>query len=507
MIVHTSRSARRFFGGCSEAIVLCGGLLAEGCATSPPTTPPPPAATTPARCEAGTLGIEARPISRRLRTKLKLPEDVHGAVVAQVLPEGPAAAADVRPDDIVEQIGATRIGNDCDFVENAYHRSCDPVRVVLWRAGATVEVNLIPFEQVAYFQELCRSGIAAGCFRQGRTLWRRNKDDDRDRALRLYQNACVAGHAEACAEEGLRLLRDKADRLQEAVVSLQRSCDLGSGAGCTHLAFLYATGSGALIKKDDRRATPLYDKGCEFGDALGCYNAGLMSDEGRGTPRDFSRAAARYAEACEMGSSAGCTNLGFLHEHGRGVKKDPMRAVALYQRGCDGSSCQGSNLNGCVNVGRAWRDGIGVEKNAARAASVFQEACNRKPDPEDVNPEQNRSRACSLLGALYLAGDGITADPAKGRELSELGCELGDSFGCFNAAAVYSQGSGVQKDPSKAAAFLDKACQGGDGEGCHDLADAYEKGRGVTRDRRRAAELYRKACDLGFQPACARKTR
>lgn len=499
--------AGRFLGGGFAAIVLCGGLLAAGCASSTPIEPPPSVATARARCEAGTLGIEARPITRQLRKRLKLPESVRGAAVAQVFPDGPAAAAGIRPDDIVEEIGAARIGNDCDFVDAAYNRSCDPVRVVLWRAGAAVEVSLIPFEQEAFFQDLCRNGIAAGCFRQARTLWRRNRDDDRDRALGVYQNACVGGSAEACAEEGMHLLKDKADRSQEAVVALQRSCDLGSGAGCTHLAFLYATGSNSLVRKDDRRATPLYAKGCDLGDALGCYNAGLMSDEGRGVPRDISRAAARYEEGCEMGSAAACTNLGFLYEHGRGVKKDPARAVALYQRGCDGTSCQRSNLNGCVNIGRAYRDGIGVEKNAARAASVFQEACNRNPDPEDVNPEANRSRACSLLGALYLAGDGVAADLAKGRELSELGCERGDSFGCFNAAVVYTQGSGVPKDAAKAAVFLDKACQGGDGEGCHDLGAAYEKGTGVPRDRRRATDLYRKACDLGFQPACARKPR
>lgn len=489
--------------------MLCAGIAAWGCA-GPGTSPPSSAASVaPAvpRCEQGTLGFEAGPISRQLRKRLALPEGARGAVVLEVLPGGPAAAAGITRNDIVEEIGPTHIGNDCDFDEAAFNRSCDPVRVVLRRAGAPVETKLGPVEQEPFFGRLCHDGIATACFRQARILWNRNRGNDRDRALDLYQNACVSGSAEGCAEEGLRFFKDKTDRAQQAVVALQRSCDLGSGTGCTHLAFLYATGKGSLVKKDDRRATPLYVKGCDLGDALGCYNAGLMSDEGRGVARDISRAAARYDEACEMGSSTGCTNLGFLYENGRGVKQDRARAAALYQRGCDGTSCQRSNLNGCVNIGRAYRDGMGVAKDAARAASVFEEACNRKPDPEDVNPAENSSRACSLLGALYLAGDGRAADLAKGRELSELGCERGDSFGCFNAAAVFAAGTGVEKDAAKAAAFLDKACQGGDAEGCHDLGVAYEKGNGVTRDRRRAADLYRKACELGFQAACAKKAR
>jgi TPR repeat protein len=155
-----------------------------------------------------------------------------------------------------------------------------------------------------------------------------------------------------------------------------------------------------------------------------------------------------------MGSSPACTNLGYLHEKGTGVKKDAARAVALYQRGCDGTACQPSNLNGCVNVGRAYRDGIGVEKDAARSASFFRQACDREPGPDDPGAAENRSRACSLLGALYLAGDGVAKDPERGRQLSELGCERGDAFGCFNAAVTAT-------DPSAAASFLAKACEAG----------------------------------------------
>src|SRR5262249_16645210 len=206
----------RLLVGCFAAAILFGGLLAAGCASSSPVEPPPPGAAAPARCEAGTLGIEARPITRQLRRKLNLPEGLRGAAVAQVFPGGPAAAAGVRPDDIVEEIGAARIGNDCDFVDAAYNRSCDPVRVVLRPAGACVEVNLVPFEQEPFFQDLCRGGVAAGCFRQARALWSRNRDNDRERALALYQNACVAGSADACAEEGLRFMKDRADRTQEA---------------------------------------------------------------------------------------------------------------------------------------------------------------------------------------------------------------------------------------------------------------------------------------------------
>ncbi|MEX1246627.1 MAG: PDZ domain-containing protein [Thermoanaerobaculia bacterium] len=490
--------------GCEfgAALVLSAGVFLCGCAGSRPSAQASSgkAGAEPAgRCE-GTLGLEVVPVSRQLRRTLALPQDFRGAVVGEVLPGGPAAAAGIRPSDVVEAIGEARIGNDCDFAAAAYNLSCEPVRVVVRRDGAAVESTLVPVDQKPFLDESCRDGVSSACFRQAWLLWR----TDRDGALELYDAACRAGSAEACAYEGLRLM-DSPDRGHDAAAALERSCELGSGAGCAHLAFLHATGK--LVKKDDRRATALYVQGCDLGDARGCYNVGLMADEGRGTARDISRAAAKYDEACELGSSTACTNLGFLYENGRGIEQDKGRAVELYQRGCDGTRCQPSNLGGCVNVGRAYRDRIGVEKDAARAASIFQEACGRTPDPDDIHSDTNGSRACSLLGGLYLAGDGVELDLTMGRELSELGCDRGDSFGCFNAAVVYTNGSGVEADAAKAASFLERACEGGDGEGCYDLGVAYARGNGVTRDRGRATELLRKACGLGFERACAKKKR
>jgi TPR repeat protein len=474
------------------AIILCAAVLATRCASTPSQT-----GARGAPCERGTLGLEAGPITRELRRKLALPPELRGAVVTEVLPGGPAAAAGMLPNDIVQEIGGSKVANDCDFIDAAFSRSCVPVRVVFLRDGARVEAEVTPAAQAGFLEKDCGQGLATACFREAWLLWGRNRDTDRERALELFDKACQSGSAEACAQGGLHLT-DSAEKSGSALPMLERSCEHKSGSGCASLAFLYATGK--LVKKDDHRAVQLYGKACDLGDLQGCYNVGLMANDGRGGPRDLARAAAKYQEACDMGSSPACTNLGFLFEHGTGVKKDSARAVALYQRGCDGTSCEPSNLLGCVNLGRAYRDGIGVAKDEEKAASFFGEACDRKPDPIDGEAAGNSSRACSLLGALYLWGDGVAKDPEKGLALSELGCERGDSFGCFNAAAVYTD-----TDSEKAASFLDKACSGGDGEGCYDLAIAYEKGSGVTADRRRAAELRRKACSLGFQKACGKK--
>ena len=489
---------RRALAWLPAAIALGGAALTSGCArSSSPESPAKAAAAPAASCVVGTLGIEVSPVSRQARKKLGLPEDEKGALVTDVLPGGPAAAAGILPNDVVEEIGTDRIVNDCEFGNAAFHRACGPVRVSVWRAGAIVEATLVPVDQTAFLEKTCQDGNADACFRQGWLLWSRRGGPKVERALELFTAACKAGSAEACAYEALQLM-DRSDKGSETLAAAGRACDLGSGAGCAHLAFLYATGK--LVKKDDRRATTLYSKACDLGDPQGCYNVGLMADDGRGGPRDLARAVAKYDEACTLGSSTGCTNLGFLYENGSGVKMDKLKAVALYQHGCDGTSCQPSNLGGCVNVGRAYRDGIGVEKDEARAAEIFREACDRKLDPDDIHADENRSRACSLLGGLYIAGDGIPKDLDEGAGLSELGCERGDSFGCFNAAAVAT-------DSAKAAVYLDLACKAGDAEGCFDLGVAYEKGNGVNANSKTAAELYRRACQMGFAQACAKKAR
>jgi TPR repeat protein len=475
-----------------------GAFLAAALAAACSSAPPPKTAPAPAVSCHGTLGLEVGPLTRSVRKKLGLPADVKGAVVTSVSPGGPAANAGIRPNDVLERIGDAAIVFDCDADKADYNRACEPVRVVLRRGGDAVEVTLVPVDQMAFLEKACDGGNSNACFRAAWLRWDRRHENAR--TLELLGSACKAGSGEACAYEGLQL-SENPERVGESLPVLERACELRSGGGCATLGFLYATGK--AVARDDKRAAVLYRKSCELGDAQGCYNAGLMADDGRGVKEDAARAAAEYDEACELGSSTACTNLGFLYERGRGVRQDRARAFALYERGCAGSSCLASNLGGCLNVGRAYRDGIGVAVDEAKAAAIFREACDRKVNQDDVHAAENGARACSLLGGLYMSGEGIPKDLEKGRELSVLGCERGDSFGCFNAAVCFS--SGADANPAQAASYFERACKLGDGESCHQLATAYRKGDGVGRDAQRAKALEKQACDLGFKASCGKK--
>jgi len=290
----TASSERRAFRDLTPWCVLAL-LWAAGCASS--TSKPAAAGSTaaaPGRCTEATLGLEAAPLSRAVRRKVALPEGFRGAVIREVVAGGPAAEAGILPDDVVISIGGRAIANDCDLDEAAFSRACDPVDVSFRRAGVTIERRVTPVEQRAFYEKACGAGVVSACFSQAWDLWRRSggRGPESDHVLELYQKACLAGSADACADEGHHLM-DRPDRGNDTIAVLELSCDLGSGAGCAHFAFLYATGSLKIVPKDDKRAAALYARACDLGDAKGCYNAGIMAEEGRGVARDLARAIAR----------------------------------------------------------------------------------------------------------------------------------------------------------------------------------------------------------------------
>lgn len=451
-------------------------------------------------CPRGTLGIEPGDISREFRESHRLPRDLQGAIVAAAMQDGPTGLAGVRKDDVLLAIAGKPVTNSCDAVDALFNLNCDPVDVAVWRDGSRMTLNMTPVPAYHFLDDKCRAGDAAACFRVGWLLWNGNGvEADQMGALGMYRLACDKGWPDACAQLGFQLRQASAPPT-EILEILGRSCDLGSATGCANLAYLYATGT--LVEQDDARATQLYVRSCNLGDAIGCYNAGLMYNSGRGVARDIDRAIAADEEGCRGGSSAACTDLGWFYENGRGVVKNQLRAIELYRLGCNGSKCQAPNRRGCVNLAIAYRDGTGVAAEPSRAATLLRAACENDIAASDPDAQDSRSHACSLLGAMYIEGQGVPFDYELARSFSERGCRGHNRLGCFNSAVIFSNGYGVERDMAQAAKFYKLACDYDDGESCYELSGLYADGNGVERDPARARELSKKACALGFDQAC-----
>jgi TPR repeat protein len=412
-----------------------------------------------------------------------------GVRIREVLPGGPADVAGLREGDVLVQIGERRIAYACEAEALSFNRECAPVRVVVERDGVTIEKTLAPADQSSLYETACSQGNAGACFRMA---W---LSEDPETMRTLFDDACARGSAEACAARGHALMTEQSP---DAVPVLRKACDGGSGAGCAHLAYLYA--EAILVPRDEIRAMELYTRACSLGDRRGCYSMGVFHDVGRGASSNHARAAAAYEEACNDGVSMACTDLGFLYERGRGVIADPSRAADLFRRGCEGSPCEPANLRGCVNLGDAYRDGIGVTQDDARAAEIFRTTCAASVDPQDTTGQKARLRACVLFAAFQISGRGIPQDEAAGLRASKEGCDKGDPVGCFNVALNHAS----RENYILAAAFFDRACEGGDAGGCYELGLLYDDAKGVPFDSDRAAALYRRACEGGFAKACDR---
>jgi serine protease Do len=67
--------------------------------------------------EVKALGMSVEELTDELRTKFKVPEKVNGVIVSEVSADGPAADKQLRPGDVIAEIGDTKAENPQDVVK------------------------------------------------------------------------------------------------------------------------------------------------------------------------------------------------------------------------------------------------------------------------------------------------------------------------------------------------------------------------------------------------------
>ena len=106
---------------------------------------------------------------------------------------------------------------------------------------------------------------------------------------------------------------DKGD-YQKATKLWQKACDSGEAKGCFYLGFLYVDGQD--VKQNYQKATELYQKACDGGNAEGCAILGVSYHKGQGVKQNFCTAKQYYGKACDLGFQLGCDNYRRLNEKG-----------------------------------------------------------------------------------------------------------------------------------------------------------------------------------------------
>lgn len=214
---------------------------------------------------------------------------------------------------------------------------------------------------------------------------------------------CDVPHAPAMDrfEQATRLQRSGDPGAIDAYLS---ACDHGNPCACTEAGEAFIDDPD---RHDVRRGLALLDRGCEDGDAWGCWAeaAALW----RYQPARVDHAAELLEDACEGGNARACGELGRFRISGLGGGVAPSDAIPLYER-----ACQGGEPYYCYLLGQAFALGIGAHADPLRARELLTWSC----DEADIAP------ACTAWATTLEA-----TDPQRAEYL-QLGCRGGDPLAC-----------------------------------------------------------------------------
>jgi membrane associated rhomboid family serine protease/TPR repeat protein len=241
-----------------------------------------------------------------------------------------------------------------------------------------------------------RANQPEACFFLGLT-YHREAPPRFGEAARAYEVACEGEELSACFNLALVLPRVLGEGPAEVRVRqlLERAC-AGVPRACGELAAHLADDAAG----DGVRALELARQACEAKAALGCWVAGRLTGEGRGTARDEVMARVFHEHACNLGLPRGCAEAGLIWLDGVGVARDAARAAGYLEK-----ACAGGEVRACASLAPLLRRGEGLPRDEARAQALLEAACVRDGSPP----------ACATLSAA---------------RLDELACEGGEKDRC-----------------------------------------------------------------------------
>jgi TPR repeat protein len=172
------------------------------------------------------------------------------------------------------------------------------------------------------------------------------------------------------------------------------------------------------------------------------------------------------------------------------------RAIACVARTLT-EACTLGDARSCGFAGRLWIDGQGVPRDAARGLSMVVRAC-----------DGGDALAC-MAGARWLADsdhvhEGKADTGLRARMIAEHGCLRGESADCLRAAIAFGGGEGAPTpDLARAVEQYGRGCDLGNSIACNALGVALDYGEGTAHDPEHAVAAFERACKLGDALGCA----
>ncbi|MEM8937337.1 MAG: SEL1-like repeat protein [Pseudomonadota bacterium] len=275
--------------------------------------------------------------------------------------------------------------NSCNIAGNVYYD------------GLTVPVN---YKFAAFYYRLgCINDVRESCEKMGMMHQvGQGVPIDKRLSATYFGIACNQGSATSC---------------QPAAATFRAACNEGAGWGCTGLAKIHPKEAPGQ-SFDSRKLFDYQNKGCDYGDAVGCLDLAYNNYRGNNMARNIPKAVELYIKSCNLGLPDACFALATLYQNGRDVGKDEKRAATLLRGACDGG-----DMRACASLGEMYRRGDGVDLDINKAVVLFRKAC-----------EEKDAGACSSLAYRYLKGEGVQADYEKAVSLFRLACRQGNILAC-----------------------------------------------------------------------------
>ncbi len=162
---------------------------------------------------------------------------------------------------------------------------------------------------------------------------------------------------------------------------------------------------------DEQRKS--FEKDCNDGKTISCYNMGLMYEHGDGVDNNDEKALDFYIKACDKNYFKSCTKAALIYEESKTVKEDMNKALHLYSK-----ACGGEDGFGCHNVAIYY----GKRKTQAMkniSIGFYNQACDNGYAP-----------SCIYLGRLYRDSHAVPHDFKLAKEKFSLACEANSHLGC-----------------------------------------------------------------------------
>ena len=186
--------------------------------------------------------------------------------------------------------------------------------------------------------------------------------------------------------------------------------------------------NGLGVVKNDEEAVRYYRLLANAGvDDAFLYIANIFLTDGK-QGRDYVSAQNWLRQGATRNHAKCCYELAKLHLSGRGAVYDPGEGMRLMYRA--------ANLNSkdaLYYLGKAYRDGMFQIPVNYQKSLVYLKAAS----------EQNHSEATTLLGLMYLNGQGCAKNTYTAYDLFYIAAEHGSAEAQYQLALLYRDGIGV----------------------------------------------------------------